>query len=398
MNQWQLTTSERAALLDFLRRLVQTPSLSGEEQSIAELLVAEMRTLGFHHVRRDAAGNVLGELGTGDGPLLLLDSHMDTVSVSTPETWDRDPWSAELRDGELYGLGSCDMKGGLAATIYGAAHLLHLGVPLTGRVLVGVVGLEEPCEGVGTRVLFEEDGIAPDWVVIAEPSNLQVIRAQRGHQEMSLSVAGRSAHSAAPQLGENAIYNMARILFGLEILSEQLTTDSFLGAGVLAVTNIHSRAVSRNAIPEFCEITIDRRLTLGETETSALNEIQHVLSREGVTGHVEVIEEEITTYTGKTYPVRRTSLPWAFEAEHPLIQAMVAAARQVGGQPKLEKWPFATEGAYTAGVAQVPTVGFGPGDPALAHTSNEHIPVAQVYAAAGAYAALAGRLLGGASD
>ncbi len=398
MNRWQLTTSEKAALLDFLRRLVQTPSFSGEEGAIAELVLDELRALGFHNVRRDAAGNVIGELGTTNGPLLLLDSHLDTVTVSNPESWTCDPWAAEVRNGRLYGLGSCDMKGGLAATIYGAAHLLHLGIPLAGRVMIAAVGLEEPCEGIGTRVLFEEDGIAPDWVLIAEPSNLHVIRAQRGHQEMSLAVTGRSAHSAAPQLGENAIYHMARILFGLEILAEQLTTDPFLGTGVLAVTDIRSHAVSRNAIPERCEIIIDRRLTLGESETSVLAEIQRVISREGVAGQVQIIEEEVQTYTGKIYPVRRSSLPWAFEAQHPLVQAMVAAARQVGCQPKLEKWHFATEGAYTAGVAQVPTVGFGPGDPALAHTSNEHIELSQVYTAAGAYSALAAHLLGAVSD
>lgn len=394
MKQWQLTPPEQKALLSFLKRLVQTPSLSGKENSVAELVLNELHELGFHNVRQDEAGNVIGELGNKDGPLLLLDSHLDTVAVSEPASWLSDPWSADVRNGKLYGLGACDMKGGLAATIYGAAHLLHLDVPLAGRVMIAAVGMEEPCEGVGTRILFEEDGIDPDWAVIAEPSNLQIIRAQRGHQEMSVKVAGKSAHSAAPQLGENAIYTMSRILFGLEMLAEQLKTDSFLGKGVLAVTAIRSQAVSRNAIPELCEIIIDRRLTLGETETSVLAEIQRVISREGVPGQVEVIEEEIETYTGKRYPVRRTSLPWAFEEDHPLIQAMVSAVKRVGAPPHLGKWHFATEGAYTAGVAQVPTVGFGPGDPDLAHTSNEHIELAQVYTAAAAYAALAAQLVG----
>ncbi len=393
MNQWHLTAPERESLLAFLRKLVQTPSLSGEEGTVAALVMEEMRRLGFTEVWMDEAGNVVGVLGAAEGPTLLLDSHMDTVGVPDLSHWTRAPWGAEVRNGYLYGLGSCDMKGGLAATLYGAAHLQRLGIPLRGRVLVAVVGLEEPAEGTGTRILFEEDGLEADWVVIAEPSNLQVVRGQRGHIEMSLALQGRSAHSATPELGENAIYAAARVIFGLEILAEQLAVDSFLGAGVLAVTDIRSQAVSRNAIPELCEIIIDRRLIVGETETSALAEVQRVIAREGIQAQLRVIEEDVSTHTGKTYRARQASPSWVFDEHHPLIVAMLQSAREVGLRPTLEYWNFATEGAYTAGVAQIPTVGFGPGDPALAHTGDEHVELEQVYAAAAAYAALAARLL-----
>ncbi len=393
MNQWYLTAPERESLLAFLRKLVQTPSLSGEEGAVAALVMEEMRRLGFAEVWMDEAGNVVGALGAAEGPTLLLDSHMDTVEVPDLSHWTRAPWGAEVRNGRLYGVGSCDMKGGLAATLYGAAHLQRLGIPLRGRVLVAVVGLEEPAEGTGTRILFEEDGLEADWAVIAEPSNLQVVRGQRGHIEMSLTLPGRSAHSATPELGENAIYAAARVIFGLEILAEQLAVDSFLGAGVLAVTNIRSQAVSRNAIPELCEIIIDRRLIVGETETSALAEVQRVIAREGIQAQLRVIEEDVCTHTGKTYRARRASPSWVFGEQHPLIVAMLQSAREVGLRPTLEYWNFATEGAYTAGVAQIPTVGFGPGDPALAHTGDEHVELEQVYAAAAAYAALAARLL-----
>lgn len=396
MNRWQLTAEERADLRTFLRELIQTPSLPGEEGEVAALMMSEMRRLGFANVRADEAGNVIGEIGqeTAEGPTLLFDSHLDTVNVPDPEAWSLDPWSATLRDDRLYGLGACDMKGGLAALVYGAAHLLRLNYPLRGKLVVAAVGLEEPSEGTGTRILFEEDGIAPDWVLISEPSNLQLIRGQRGHMEMRLVVNGRSAHSAMPDLGENAIYVMSRVIFGLEILADQLASDSFLGPGALAVTNICSYAVSRNAVPERCEIIIDRRLTLGETEALVLAEIQRVIAREGVNTDVRVIEEDIETYTGKVYRARRASLPWALDADHPLMVALSAAARDAGVTPRLGRWLFATEGAYSAGVAQVPTVGFGPGDPNLAHTVDEYVELPQVYAAAGVYAALAARLLG----
>ncbi len=393
MNHWQLTTQERTELLDFTQRLVRTPSLPGDEGAVAALIAEEMERLGFSGVQVDAAGNVLGSVGEEEGPTLLFDSHMDTVEVAAPESWSVDPWAAELHQGRLYGLGSCDMKGGLAATLYGAAHLLNLGLSLPGRLLVAAVGLEEPAEGTCTRILFEEDGVQADWVVIAEPSNLQVIRAQRGHMEMNLTVLGRSAHSATPDLGENAIYAMARAIFGLELLSEQLAEDPFLGPGVLAVTDIRSHAVSRNAVPERCEIIIDRRLTLGETEAQALAEIQRIIAREGLDAQISIIEEEILTYTGKAYHLHRVSPPWAFNAHHPLVEATLRAAHDVGLRPGLGKWLFATEGAYTAGVRQIPTIGFGPGNPNLAHTCDEYVELEQVYSAAAAYAALAARLL-----
>jgi putative selenium metabolism hydrolase len=393
MGRWELTDAERQSLLAFLQALVRTPSVSGQEGAVAELIMEEMRRLDFDEVWMDRAGNVLGRIGVGDSPTLMFNSHMDTVEVTEPHAWAVDPFEAVVRDGRLYGIGACDMKGGLAATVYGAAALARHRDRLSGSVFVACVGLEEPSEGTGTRALFEDTGLHPDWVVIAEPSNLQVVRAQRGHVEMILTVQGKGAHSSAPQLGDNAIYTAARLVFGLELLADQLPEDPFLGAGVLAITDIRSRAASRNAIPDRCELFIDRRLTAGETEAMALLEVQRVVAREGVRADVRVVEEEVRTHTGQRLSARRVSLPWALEERHSLVQALLQAARGMGLRPGVTRWHFATEGAYTAGVARIPTVGFGPGDPAVPHCINEHIDLKQVYAAAEVYAALAKRLL-----
>ncbi|HOU13912.1 MAG TPA: YgeY family selenium metabolism-linked hydrolase [Anaerolineae bacterium] len=394
MHPWELTAEERQALLDFLGALVRTPSFSGDEGAVAALIMAEMRRLGFDAVSMDAGGNVLGLIGPQTGPTLMFNSHMDTVKVADPSAWRVNPFGAEIHEGRLYGLGACDMKSGLAATVYAAALLKKRGVALQGPICVACVGLEEPAEGTCTRIVFEEDRLCPDWVVIAEPSNLQIVRGQRGHVEMTLSVKGRSAHSSAPELGSNAICTAARLVFNLEILAGQLADDPFLGPGVLAVTDIRSHAVSRNAIPDRCELTLDRRLTVGETEAMAVLEVQRIINREGANAEIKVIEEEVTTHTGKTYRVRRASLPWALEERHPLVKALAQAARTVGLRPTMTRWHFATEGAYTAAVAQVPTVGFGPGNPALPHTVNEYVEIEQVYAAVQAYAALGEQLLG----
>ncbi|MDF1513367.1 MAG: YgeY family selenium metabolism-linked hydrolase [Anaerolineae bacterium] len=394
MGKWTLTADECHELLRFLRLLVQTPSYSGAEEKVARIVMEEMHNIGYDDVVMDDAGNVIGRIGPMEGPSLMLNSHMDTVNLADPDAWIADPFSALISDGQLYGLGSCDMKGGLAATVYAGALLIRNQTHLKGPVYVTIVGLEEPAEGTCTQHILSSGMIVPTWVVIAEPSNLSVVRAQRGHMEMRVVVKGKSSHSSQPDLGKNAVYEAARLIFGLEILAGELVEDPFLGSGVLAVTDIKSHAVSRNAVPHKCEFVIDRRLTVGETESMALAEVERIISREGVNAQVQVIEEEIKAMTGKVFQARKVSLPWALDEKHPLVLATVSAVRNVGIKPSLTRWHFATEGAYTASVAHIPTVGFGPGNPSLAHTSNEHIPIAQVYAAASAYAALCEELLG----
>jgi putative selenium metabolism hydrolase len=325
----------------------------------------------------------------------MLNAHMDTVRVSARDSWARDPFEASVENGILYGLGSCDMKGGLAAMLYGAKMVQDAGANLKGDLVVACVVQEEECEGLGTRVLIEEGGLRPDWVVLGEPTDLNVSRGQRGRLEMRLVTHGRSAHAASPHLGENAIYIAARLVFGLELLAEQLAEDEFLGQGTLAVTDITSSASSRNAVPDSCAMIIDRRLTLGENETKALAEVQRVIAREGVSADVEVTRYRTLSYTGYECDVREFFPAWVIAADHPLVSAAVRAAQtELERRPQVTRWGFSTEGVYTAGEAGIPTVGLGPGREERAHTADEHVQLRDVYAAAAIYAQLAMRLLG----
>jgi len=391
---FELSSQDFQAMTAFFQDLVRTPSLSTQEREVAARLASEMRRVGISDVRVDRIGNVIGRIGTGGDKKLLFDGHMDTVGVSDPVAWTRDPFGAEIEDGVLYGRGAADMKGALAAMVYAAKMLIDSGVSLDGDLyLVGVVQ-EEPCEGLAMRVLVEEEGLRPCWVVLGEPTNLQVSRGQRGRIEMRVTVQGKACHASAPHLGENAIYGAARIIFGLELVADQLTDDRLLGRGSLAVTQIESTAGSRNAVPDRCAFYIDRRLTLGETEAKALAEVQSVILRESLRAEAEVTEYRATSYTGYETRQRVYHPAWAMEEDHPLVQATVRTVRNtLGYVPRVQEWVFSTDGVYTMGVASIPTVGFGPGEERYAHTSEEQVRLDDVAAAARVYAQLAVDLL-----
>lgn len=391
-----LSPTDQTACIEFLRDLVRIPSPSSQEGAVAQRLADEMVRVGFAEVRIDRVGNVIGRLGVGPAERqLVFDGHMDHVGVSDRAAWAHDPFAAEIEDGILYGRAAVDMKGALAAMVYGAKLLRDAGVVLPGEVYVVGVVQEEPAEGAAMRWLTEEEGLRPDYVVLGEPTNLQISRGQRGRLEMRVVTRGRSCHASRPSLGENAIYSAMRLVFGVELLASQLAiNDQTLGSGSIAVTQIESSAGSRNVIPDRCEFVIDRRLTLGETEARALAEVQQVILREGVRADVWVPEFAITSYTGQVLRGREVYPAWLMPEEHPLIKAALRAVeRALGARPRLGTWAFSTDGVYTMGEAGIPTVGFGPGDERLAHTANECIVLDDVLRAAHVYARMAQEIL-----
>jgi len=393
---FRLSTEDQQHMIAFLRDLVRTPSLSCQEGAVAARIADEMRAVGFRDVAMDRIGNVVGRMGRGSGPVLLFDGHMDTVGVSDPSAWQRDPFGAEIENGILYGLGACDMKGALAALVYAGKLLIENHVPLKGDVVVACVVQEEPCEGLATRVLVEEEGIRPDWVVLGEPTSMNIARGQRGRVEFQVTACGRACHASQPDLGENAIYAASRLVFGVELLSGSLHNDRFLGPGSLAVTQIHAEAGSRNVVPDRCSFILDRRLTLGENEAKALAEVQAVIARERVRAEVRVTEYRSTSYTGYQASQREYFPAWVTGENHCLVQAAERATRdELGTRPKMDKFPFSTDGTYTSGVAGIPTVGLGPGDEKLAHTVNDQVRLDDVANAARVYARLAVTLLTG---
>jgi putative selenium metabolism hydrolase len=373
---------------------VRTPSISGQEGAVAQLLADVMRDIGFYDVWVDRIGNVIGRYGTGHGPTLLYDGHMDTIGVGDPGAWSRDPFGGIVENGILYGRGAADMKAGLAAMLYGVKLLADGRVQLGGDLYVACVVQEEPCEGLAVRVLIEEEGLQPDFVVLGEPTNLGVYLGHRGRVELQVTTYGRAAHSSVPQQGINAIYEAARLIFGIELLAPQLLSDPLMGQGSVAVTQVTSISGSLNAIPDRCRLLVDRRLTLGETEARAISELQQIVKREGLRADVITAECETTSYTNYVCRGRKYFPPWLIPENSPLVRGAARAVERIlGHHPHLGFWSFSTDGTYTMGVADIPTIGFGPGEERYVHTVDEQVRLADIARAAQVYAQLAVEML-----
>ena len=230
-------------LIGFAQSLVQCPSLSCEEGAVAELVRAEMEELGFDRVTLDENGSVIGILEAGGGDqTLLLDAHTDTVDVTGGVSWQRDPFSGLVSDGFLHGRGSADMKGALAAMVYGAASMDRS--RLSGRVVVCASPMEEVLEGVALEAVMK--AFPPDFVVIGEATDLNLARGGRGRAEIHLEAVGVPTHSSAPHLGRNAVLDMIAVIQGVERID--LPNNSLMGPAILALTEISSVPYPANSV------------------------------------------------------------------------------------------------------------------------------------------------------
>lgn len=305
---------------DFLREAIRTPSLSGEEGAMAEHVAKEMEGLGFD-VETDGMGNVIGRKGSRDGRTILFDGHLDHVQPGAPEAWSHEPYGAEVVDGVLYGRATVDMKGALAAMIYGCAA-----PEIQGEVILACVVHEETNEGVATRNIIRETGAKPDACVLGEPTDLGLSIGQRGRCVLRVVTRGVTSHASMPDLGRNALYEMSPIIERIREANKRLPGHPFLGSGTMAVTSIACRPGAGPIVPDYCEIQVDRRLVPQESLDGVLSEIRGLAPG----AEVELLEDELRCYTGYqekagqyfpgwitdrgNYAVWRASRPWRRES------------------------------------------------------------------------------------
>ena len=372
----------------FLRDLVRIPGESAGEKGHIDCIAEEMKAVGFDKVEIDPMGNVLGYMGTGK-TLIAYDAHIDTVGIGNRSNWEFDPYEGFETETEIGGRGTSDQLGGIVSSVYGAKIMKDLGL-ISDKYTVLVTGTvqEEDCDGLCWQYIINEDKVRPDFVVITEPTDGNIYRGQRGRMEIRVEVQGVSCHGSAPERGDNAIYKMADILQEVRALNDKLHFDPFLGKGTLAVSETFFTSPSRCAVADMCAISIDRRLTDGETYQSALEEIRALPTVQKYKAEVTMYKYDRPSYTGLVYPTDCYFPTWVIPAEHPATQAMVESYKGMYGEPLVDKWTFSTNGVSIMGRYGIPCIGFGPGKEAQAHAPNERTWKADLVKCAAVYAAM----------
>ncbi|MFA5612660.1 MAG: YgeY family selenium metabolism-linked hydrolase, partial [Anaerolineaceae bacterium] len=366
------TEEKREDILRFMREICAIPSYESLIGPVGERIAEEMTKLGFDEVRFDKMGNILGRIGKGPRTI-VFDSHIDTVGIGDPDEWQWDPFEGKIEDGVFFARGACDEKGSTPGMVYGMSFARDLGL-LDGWTAWYFGNMEEWCDGIAPNTFVEVDpGIKPDFVVIGEPTKMEVYRGHKGRIELKVVAKGVSAHAASNHLGINAIYLLLPIIEGIRDLEPELGDDPFLGHGKITVSDMTVQTPSINAVPDEAVIYIDRRMTFGESKEDAIAQIEALIPEESKDRvYVEALFYDEPSYTGFVFPVDKYFPAWALDEDHKLVQAGLKARELVGLEPKpASKWSFSTNGIYWAGKAGIPSIGFGPGDEVTAHTVRD---------------------------
>ena len=417
----------REDMTRFLRDIVKFPGESCDEKAHIDRIAEEMRKLGFDRVEIDPQGNVLGYMGTGE-TLIGFDAHIDTVGVGNIDNWTFDPYEGYETEEEIGGRGVSDQCGGIVSAVYGARIMKDLGL-LSDKYQVLVTGTvqEEDCDGLCWQYIINEDKVRPEFVVSTEPTDGGIYRGQRGRMEIRIDVQGVSCHGSAPERGDNAIYKMADILKDVRALNEnddaneteikglvkmlnetynpEYKEANFLGRGTVTVSEVFFTSPSRCAVADSCAVSLDRRMTAGETWESCLDEIRALPSvkKYGDDVKVSMYQYDRPSYTGCVYPIECYFPTWVIPEDHKVTKALEEAYKGLYGdsrtgtaeteamrkaRPLTDKWTFSTNGVSIMGRNGIPCIGFGPGAEAQAHAPNEKTWKDDLVRCAAVYAAL----------
>ena len=411
----------------FLRDLVKIPGESCGEEGHINRIAEEMNKVGFDKVTIDPQGNVLGYMGTGK-TLIAFDAHIDTVGIGNINNWQFDPYEGYESETEIGGRGTSDQLGGIVSSVYGAKIMKDLGL-LSDKYTVLVVGTvqEEDCDGLCWQYIINEDKVRPEFVISTEPTDGGIYRGQRGRMEIRVDVKGISCHGSAPERGDNAIYKMADILQNIRSLNENDANDSteikglvkmldekynkewkearFLGRGTVTASEIFFTSPSRCAVADSCAVSLDRRMTIGETWESCLEEIRNLpaVKKYGEDVKVSMYEYDRPSWKGCVYPIECYFPTWVIPEDHAVTKALEESYNGLYGdsrigadvtlemrkaRPLTDKWTFSTNGVSIMGRNGIPCIGFGPGAESQAHAPNEKTWKQDLVTCAAVYAAV----------
>ena len=367
------------ALAEILTSLVRTESVNPgtSEKAMADVVqgwlegtVDELSVIEFSPGRPSVAAVVQGGRS---GPTLVLNGHMDTVPIDDESLWTTDPFGAEIRDGYLYGRGACDMKGGLAVQIAVARYIASLPrSEFHGSLVLHFAAGEERGEP-GTLSLLKA-GFGGDYGITTEPTSLRVATSTRGSAYYRIEIKGRSAHAGQAELGRNPIWFLPAVLRTLNTYDEEVRSlrHSLLPGGSCTPTVIRA-GVKENAVPDHCQVTLDRRLLPGETAEGVRSEL------------VKRLQAASTADSGFDFEITTTIEvePAEVDPTSKFVQSVLQAAEETTGT-HAEVWgaPFSSDVRNLVNDGGIEAVTFGPGDIGECHCPDERVSLHEMEVAA----------------
>jgi putative selenium metabolism hydrolase len=379
-------------IVNFTQKLIQTPSLSGNEGHLAELILAELEKLNYDEAFIDDIGNVVGVIyGKEPEFNVMFSSHMDHSEPGDYSLWKHEPYTGNITDNAIYGIGASDAKGSIASQVYGGVILKNTGSLKKGNYVVSFTVQESSAGCFGTKYLYDhtlkEKDIPVNFVVLGNATGMNIYLGQRGRAEFELIVYGRTSHSIVPWLGINAVHKILPVIKAIEDLTDTLPSHPMLDESTLAITSVKTLPDRPNSIPDKCVLKIDRRFFPNEALDEVKGQIQGIIDRldgddSTFKATLKLQTAKYTSYKGYSEEIPKLMLPFLTSEENPLIQKIYPELKKLQDSVNFGSWYFNTDGGYPSTVLMIPTIGYSPGEERYYSTPFENVPVDNLITAA----------------
>ncbi len=377
-------------LIDLTSRLIQIPTENppGNEKKAFLFLKPILSKMGFRVrpcISPKGRWNLIAQKRWGrGGRSLIFNGHLDVVPAGDPSKWEHPPFGGKLSQGRVYGRGASDMKGGVASFLHAVSMLERSGLSLNrGSLILHLVSDEESHGHQGMGFLAQKGRIKGDAVIVGEPTNLDLVIAQKGALWLRITSYGKSAHGSRPQQGINAIEMMMPLIERLNSIPP-LKEHPLLGKPTINIGTIQG-GTKINVVPDRCEIEVDRRLLPDEKKDEVLKEIKEAIESVKAQNPLSQFEIEEIDYAE----------PSEIGPEEEIVRMGFEACSEVRGEsPKVRGFSGFTDGRFYVNQFRIPTLIFGPGETDQSHTTNESVGVDHLIQAARIYARIILKFIG----
>jgi succinyl-diaminopimelate desuccinylase len=384
-----LNLVKESEVVEFCRELLKIKSVNppGDELPAANYVAGKLKTFGLevevipHSPNR---ASILARIrGSKQSPGILFNGHLDTVPVGV-ETWSQDPFGGVVAEGKIWGRGSADMKGGLAALMTAVKVIAEARLPLKGDLIFAATAGEE-INSLGATVIASRGGdVGPlQAILIPEPSHNDLFVAEKGAFWLEMKTYGQTAHGSMPDLGRNAVMMMVQLIAKFEDLEIPFQIHPLLGGFSRSVNTI-SGGVKTNVVPDSCVATVDMRTVPGQDHMGILRRVEDLIRK---------LQSEVPGFKASAEVVNDRA-PLETDANAPVVKSFSEVIAAVTGKKPVPKGTrYFTDGVVLSPAFKAPLLICGPGDAGLAHQPNEYVEIGKLVESARIYTLAALRFL-----